>query len=223
MSNVYEAPAYVTPERPSRRGRYLLLGCGAFSLIGIMICAGIAFVGYQAFSAGQAEVDKDVDAFFHGLHGADVDELYETTTTPEFKSVTSKADFADVARLIRERLGPLKSKQTRNFFAKTTTEGTFADLVYDAEFEKGPATIEMRMKRGQGSWRILQFRVDSKLLRPDALTIKCPICGQMSPHSAKFCSNCGQRLPSTEDTKPDGAPESAGEDPATNDHSTSSD
>jgi RNA polymerase subunit RPABC4/transcription elongation factor Spt4 len=110
------------------------------------------------------------------------------------RQTTSKENYEQLGKSIKNRLGKLQSKilvswNTRQFNAETTTT-----VVYAATFEKGPGTIEATYKLLDGQWRLVNFRVNSPNLTSDIAAENCPHCGKPMPPDAQFCPNCGKEI-----------------------------
>jgi hypothetical protein len=80
----------------------------------------------------------------------------------------------------------------RQFNANQFNTTTTMSVVYDATFAKGSGTISVQYSAVSGEWRLDALYVKSPVL--DVILQKCPHCGELTPASAKFCTNCGKPM-----------------------------
>jgi hypothetical protein len=122
--------------------RKLLLALGAvFGVLLIVICAGVAFVVVK----GNA-LDKESHA-------------YVDNALPATKLLSA----------FHRKLGDLaqyKGSKGDAMMALTTQNGKVitANYIATADFEQGPATIQMKLIKHDNNWQILGFHVESKVL-----------------------------------------------------------
>ncbi len=95
---------------------------------------------------------------------------------------------------INLRLGKLKSKTLRGFKMKQHNADSYMDVTYAAVFEKGQGTVTARLKKNDGDWKFVGFRVNSPVFEQDIASQKCPSCGQPHSAKAKFCPSCGAAM-----------------------------
>ena len=143
----------------------VLVGCAGFGVLLIAGCAGLLFVGFRNTDAA---VSPRVDAMFRAIERGEFADTYETATTEEFRSVTTKQQYAAIGEAISTNLGRLKSKSLQGFNMQQVNADSFVDATYGAEFEKGSGTILARMKKEGESWKFVSFRVNSPLFLQDA-------------------------------------------------------
>ena len=169
----------------------VLGGCGCLTIIGLLSCGGLLFVGYKAAtdSAG-----PEVDHLFTTIESGTFADTYETDTTPEFRKLTSKEQYADIGNAVQARLGRLKSKSLKTFNMQQQNADSLIDVQYNGEFENGKGTIFAKLKKDGEKWKLVSFRVNSPVFEQDLATAKCPKCGAPHAAAAKFCPACGASL-----------------------------
>jgi hypothetical protein len=121
-------------------------------------------------------------------------ETYETDRAPEFCQQTSKQQYADIGKAVKNRLGRLQSKRMTSFNVRQHNADSYVDVAYNASFDKGEGTIAAKMKKQGDQWKIVTLRVNSPAFEKDLATATCPKCGAPHARDAKFCPACGARL-----------------------------
>jgi hypothetical protein len=177
------------------------LGCGVVAMLGIVLCGGGGYLLYRSMSASQAEISADMDRLFAAAHEGKFADTYQTSTTPEFQKVMNADQYRQMGEMFA-RLGALKSKTSGRFNMSQRNAETTADVSYNAQFERGPATITARLRRVEGRWKLVNLNVNSPVFMKDIATLICPHCqGAYSP-GAKFCPHCGKEVPEKPIEKP---------------------
>jgi hypothetical protein len=160
-------------------------------VIGFLVCAGI--IGSVAFSLSKAstETSSRVDLLFEDINAGNFGAVYETKFADGYRKVVSPEQHAAIGEACRQSLGKLKSKSTHSLHTRNINGTSCIVAIYNCQFEKGQAFVNVTLQWEEGDWRFLGFRVQSPKL---AETMKCPSCG--GPHSldAKFCPKCGKAL-----------------------------
>jgi hypothetical protein len=93
--------------------------------------------------------------------------------TPELMSASKSREQVDRLFGMFRKLGSLKRLDkpvgtvTSTAFTGTGT-ATVGNFIIKGEFEKGPATIKIQLRRVNDAWKINGFRVDSNALLPPA-------------------------------------------------------
>ena len=138
----------------------------------------------------KAKIAVEVDHLFQEIASGRAAEFYRSRCSDELKHATSEREFVVLSESINEHLGKLQSRTVSGF-----TYGTnFVDAAYEAQFERGKASVRTRFVREHGLLLLQAFRVDSPQLAKDALRKKCPNCGGLYDLAAKFCPHCGAKL-----------------------------
>jgi hypothetical protein len=169
------------------------VGCGGLALLSLAACGGFLFLGYR-MASGNGEVDVNVDELFREIEAGNFDKTYQTKTSLEFRRVTSEADFARIGKLIKTRLGALKSKQVTGINIKQVNATSTIDVTYTASFERGTGTIHVVFVKSLGDLQLNQLQVNSPEFTKDFATAACPKCGAPHAEDAKFCPKCGEKL-----------------------------
>jgi len=169
----------------------VLAACGAFGIIAVGACAGL---GFYAFKAANSSVGPEIDRLFAAMETDNFGDTYETATAPEFRKQTSKEQYADIGKAVKNRLGPLKSKNMTGFNMRQFNADSYVDVAYKASFEKGKGTITAKMKKQGGEWKIVTLGVNSPVFEQDLATATCPKCGAPHARDARFCPACGAPL-----------------------------
>jgi hypothetical protein len=170
--------------------------CGALFIATVASCAGVLFFAYRSMDTA---VSPAVDEMFAAIDNDSFVDTYDTHTTAEFKKTVTRAQYERLGQAIKNRLGTLKSKSLHQFNVRQFNADVFADVAYNATFEKGSGTITAKLKKEAGQWRFVGFHVESPAFQQDLATRKCPHCGEPHAANARFCPKCGKQL--TEEKK----------------------
>lgn len=90
--------------------------------------------------------------------------------SPDLLKVASREQFAELFKMLSEKLGPLK--QYKGCKGKTSLTTSFRGILRNGVFEakavfaNAPAMILCRIVWLDGTWKINEFRVKSELLSP---------------------------------------------------------
>jgi hypothetical protein len=165
--------------------------CGCLGVLAVIGCGGLLYLGYRT---ANDSVSPTIDQLFAAIESGSFADTYETKTTPEFQSVTSKEQYGEIGQAISARLGKLKSKSLRGFNMRQHNADSLVDVTYGAAFEKGEGTIVAQLKRNAGEWKIVSFRVNSPIFQQDMATQRCAKCGAPHAKAARFCPACGAKI-----------------------------
>ncbi|MBV9825771.1 MAG: hypothetical protein JO001_08860 [Alphaproteobacteria bacterium] len=149
--------------------RLLTILGGIFVALILIVGALVAFLAFRG-SALDEESHAFADASIQGIaKDWDVGQL-EARASPEFRSAANDADLQKLFGMFR-KLGSLKQykgSKGEATMSATTQQGASitAHYVANAEFEAGPASIELNLIKHQEAWEILGIRVNSKALLP---------------------------------------------------------
>ena len=140
------------------------IGFAGVLILCLMLCAGVFLVTFQKMDA---VLSPKVDALFRAIDDGTFAGTYSTGTTPEFREAMTRQQYDELGQRIKARLGSMQSKKLTSInFQKRNTK-TFADVVYQARFTKGPASIEARFEKIEGEWLLASFHVASPELDAD--------------------------------------------------------
>lgn len=171
-----------------------LFGC---AVVAIGLCGGLLYMGFR--SADKA-VSPSIDGMFAAIEARAFADTYETHTTEELRDAVSKEDYAALGNAIGLRLGELKSKSLRGFKMRQFNAGSYVDVTYAAEFEKGSGTIAARLKKEGDAWKFVAFHVNSPVFNQDLATVECSVCGEPHSADARFCPSCGAEVEAATET-----------------------
>lgn len=145
-----------------------VLGGGFLLVVG---CCG--FIGWRFFSASN-EVSGTVDEFLRRIGNGRAEAAYDELTTFRFRRAEGRAEFAKRSAMIRERLGRYLEKGTRQFYLNYRNGTWHARASYGATFEKGTATVTVRLTKQSGRWLIDGCDIDAPALQPPENDSKPP-------------------------------------------------
>src|SRR4029079_1127895 len=169
---------------PGKTVAIVAVGCGVLGVAMIAACGGLLYLGYNA---ANTSVGPEIDRLFAAIDDGTFPETYESATTQEFRSATSKEQYAQIGKAVSTRLGRLKSKSLKSFNMRQHNADSYVDVSYDGQFEKGSGQVLAKMKREKGQLKLVNFRVNSSVFTQDIATAKCPKCGAPHAASARFC------------------------------------
>jgi hypothetical protein len=176
------------------------IGCSVLGVALIAVCGGLLYSGYQTATSS---VGPEIDRLFTAMANGTFPETYTTATTSEFRSATSKEQYAEIGNAVSTRLGKLKTKSLKSFNMQQQNASSYVDVTYDASFEKGAGQIIAKLTQEDGEWRLVNFRVNSPVFQQDIATAKCPKCGAPHASGARFCPACGAPLTDDAGAKPE--------------------
>ncbi|MEM6798991.1 MAG: hypothetical protein AAF589_05705 [Planctomycetota bacterium] len=141
----------------------LLVVGGVFGGVLLMVgsCAGLIYYGYSSTSA---TAGPRIDDAFKAIASGKAAAFYQSETNATFKAASTQAEFQTIAELVRERLGPLRSKSMKSFNARSVNGESFMEVTYGATFENGLAGIIATLCKEGDAWKFEQLRVNSPLL-----------------------------------------------------------
>lgn len=145
---------------------------GVLAALGIACCAGIFFVGKGAVNA-VTDLTKGADVYSARVFpevAKDWDfDLIRRESAPEFQKQVSDETMRGLLKLYKEKLGAFMSVgpfTSDNFNMRNVNGESFTEVRTRAvaEFEKGPASVELKcIKRGE-TWKILGITLHSDKL-----------------------------------------------------------
>ena len=159
----YAPPAGAAPPRPRRRGRLLLIGCGG-SLLAALLGLGTCVLAVKGgMAVGEKELGPVCDRYLNEVAAGDFHAAY-TEADPTLRQSTTEEAFSRMERGIHERTGALRTKTINAAQAGVDGSGRWGRLVYKAEFEKGPGTIRIDLRKQGEAWKIAAVNYQSPRL-----------------------------------------------------------
>ncbi|MCK6470821.1 MAG: zinc ribbon domain-containing protein [Planctomycetes bacterium] len=205
------------PAQPKKKSGCMIIGLVALAALGG--CAGLAFWGFNLVLELRSETTQAMTKYFSALDGDQWGSVYDQFTTSEFQTNVSKDQWLGMKALYNDKLGKFASLDNANFNASNVNGVKTATASYNARFEKGQATIAVKLRWEGGAWKVMEMKVDSPQLQavslspasPEDQSIAiCPHCGKNVPANSKFCPECGKAAgPEAEKTEAPAAPEAA--------------
>jgi len=124
----------------------------------------IALAGNRLDRTSKAYVDENIPRIVSGWSESEL----RRCSSPELLQVAGKDQIVSLF-LELKALGPLRSYrgsrgEANMLFSMQKGRLTTAEYVASAEFERGSASVRVRLIRRGGQWQILQFYVDSPIL-----------------------------------------------------------
>src|SRR6188508_2158724 len=90
----------------------VVLLAGGLLLSVIALCGGSLYFAYRQMDTSISAV---IDELFVAIDNDKFAETYDTHTTPELQKVASREQYAQLGKMIKTRLGKLKSKSMTRF------------------------------------------------------------------------------------------------------------
>lgn len=103
-------------------------------------------------------------AEFHALFDAENFEQIFDTAHADFKASKPKVDTINFLRLVREKLGPVKSTNRTGWQAKSFNLKTNVVLTFDTDFKNGRGVETFTYRIADGSATLLGWHVNSNAL-----------------------------------------------------------
>jgi hypothetical protein len=98
-----------------------------FTIIGFTSCG---------ITKGKESAVDAVKKFHAEFNDSKFKEIY-AAASPTFQKATTEADFLKFVQAVRRKLGVYQSGTQNGWRTNATTMGTFVELVYNSQFEKG--------------------------------------------------------------------------------------
>jgi hypothetical protein len=146
--------------------RFLVVLGAVFAIILVVAGVGIAFIavnGNRLDKESKAYADDTIPAITQRW---DQDAITKRES-PEFARATSSDDLTKLLSMLRDDLGDFrkyKGAKGEANISLTTQNGKIITATYvaDVDFDKAPATIQLRLIKHGDQWQILGFHVDSR-------------------------------------------------------------
>ncbi|TWT78767.1 hypothetical protein CA13_01640 [Planctomycetes bacterium CA13] len=145
----------------------IFIACVSIGVLLAGSCAGLLLFGFKDV---KSQVSPKIDAMFSAIDNNTFAETYESETTQSLRESATKDQYTAVGDLIRLRLGKLKSKSLQGFTTTKYISGSSINVSYDATFENGNGTIIAKLKKEDGTWKFVVFRVTSPVFAQDIET-----------------------------------------------------
>ncbi len=143
------------------RTKRVALVIGAIAITVALLLALSAWTLFASVRNVESTISAKIDSLFRTIDNNSFASAYGRELTPQLRTEVSMAQFVQLGDAISLRLGMLKSKTLKGCKLWQRNADTLFDVAYEAEFDKGRATIVARLKKEDGEWRFLSFRVDS--------------------------------------------------------------
>lgn len=115
------------------------------------------------FMADAEEVETEVGLFRAAYDAQDWNTIW-TTTSEEFRAVSSEDQWNTLMRIVRTKLGKSVSSERTGWNVNTGTSGTIAVLSFATTFEEGEATETFTYKKTDSGWRMQGYDIRSDVL-----------------------------------------------------------
>jgi len=118
----------------------------------------------SACSANKAKnlAENGVTRFHEQLNAAQYNEIYSHATDAFQKSGT-EPEITEFLSAVHRKLGNAKGAKQQSFFVNFGTAGTNVTLIYQTDFNNGPAT-EQFVWRVEDEALLVDYRIDSRVL-----------------------------------------------------------
>lgn len=132
---------------------------------GVLIALLLAMTGFWAMMQREySRVFPAAEAILEDWRKADYEALY-AATSPHWKTRHTREQMTGLWRAINRELGPLLRWEKPAMELHTNPNSPkLAILRYDAEFEKGPARMTLRLLQTADGWDLAGYRIQSPLL-----------------------------------------------------------
>jgi len=107
--------------------------------------------------------EAGVASFHTSLNAGKFDQIY-ADTDPEFKSITTKADFTKLLTALHTKLGNFQSGKTIGWNDNATTGGHYLTLNTEAKYERGAGQEQFVFKIQDGRAVMIGYHVSSNAL-----------------------------------------------------------
>jgi len=133
----------------------------------VLLLAFGAFVGYAAYTGSRLDASSKayVDANVPPIIGTWSSAELLKRASPELRKVVSDEELSRLFKKLSQMGALIKCEEAKgdSNVSFTPAEGKVITASYEtkATFEKGPATIKIRLIQEKGQWMLLKFYVDS--------------------------------------------------------------
>lgn len=163
--------------------------CGLVAVTVAASCAGFMYFSFRDLNASVSPV---IDEFFAEAEGESFGKAYDTLMADEYRASTTRKLHEQFGHTLRIRLGRLKTKSMQQFQMRSAPSGTYANVVYNATFEKGTGQISAQLKKVGDKWLIVGIRLNSSEMQKGMVAGVCPHCNEPLTENVKFCPKCGK-------------------------------
>ncbi len=128
-------------------------------ILGLVI--GLLIGGSTDKRTPEEQVADAVDAMLASLESGSGADAYRSETTNAYREAVRQNDFLEQYEQTGGKLGALQSKKSTRFESAPRPGGGMDALaVYDGEFEKGPGTIYVKLRKLDKKWLFEYFRIE---------------------------------------------------------------
>ena len=163
--------------------------CALLAVVVIASCAGLMYFSFRDLNANVAPA---IEELFAEAEGDSFGKTYDTLMADEYRATTTLAKHEQVGQTVRIRLGRLKSKSMQQFQVRGTPSGTYANVVYNATFEKGTCRVAAQLKKVGDKWLIVGINLNSNEMQKGLIVGTCLHCNEPLTENVKFCPKCGK-------------------------------
>ena len=111
------------------------------------------------FSAGEERIEQFQDLY----SAAEYDAMY-AATGPQFREVTSRADFQNLMDVLEARLGVIESTEQSGFNVNSNLNGTFTVVTMNTTFAQGQGVETYTFSGGEDDFELVGYLVNSDRL-----------------------------------------------------------
>ncbi|TWT33603.1 hypothetical protein KOR34_34350 [Posidoniimonas corsicana] len=180
--------------------KLVFLALAAVAALGLLTVGSCVALIYSGFTNADAAVSPRIDALFAAIEADTLASTYDSATTQELRDASTREQYVAVGKMIKNRLGRLESKSLRSVNYRYDNGAAYYDVTYSATFENGAGDVVAKMKKSDGEWKFVTFRVNSPLLQQGQAMTACPNCSNPFPANASFCPSCGFALSQAENS-----------------------
>jgi hypothetical protein len=119
--------------------------------------------GACSLGHGKADAEQGVARFRAQYERQQFDSMY-TATASAMKKATPQADFIRFMKAVRGKLGRVEQSTPSGWRVQALTGGSYVDLTYETDFERGHGTESFRWRLGDGTAKLENYNIDSAAL-----------------------------------------------------------
>ncbi|GEM_PF-4581857 len=164
MDNPYYPPGseYAAPKRTSI-GKWILWGCGGALLLFLSLGLACFVLIKGAMKVGDAQLGPACSEYLAMVGKKDLSGAYKLMGEAG-KAEISEARHNAIIGGITEKLGPIKSMKVESVETGVDRTGSWGKITYDTEFQNGPGTIHVELRKESGHFKVVGIQYQSPLL-----------------------------------------------------------
>lgn len=144
-------------------GKWIAWGCGGALGFLVLMAVSCVFMVKGAMKVGESNFGPACSAYLAKIEAKDFSGAYQLIGPDGKESLTEEKHNA-VLGGITDQLGPVISKEVQFVSTGVDQKGTWGRMVYKAQFQNGPGTIRLELRKYSNDYKVIGIFYDSPVL-----------------------------------------------------------